>query len=79
MRDSNEPSGLARGRGTRRQLVIGKYGFSDLFTLLTVDVSECPENDNKNRIVEMQPPPNFHAAAPASIPLSGPSIYILRG
>ena len=29
----------------------------------------------KIKIVEMQPPPNFHAAAPASIPLNGPSIY----
>lgn len=28
----------------------------------------------KINIVEMQPPPNFHAAAPASNPLSGPSI-----
>jgi len=25
-------------------------------------------------MVEMHPPPNFHAAAPASIPLNGPSI-----
>ena len=28
-------------------------------------------------MVEMHPPPNFHAAAPASIPLSGPSIDYL--
>jgi hypothetical protein len=28
----------------------------------------------KMRTVEMQPPPNFQAAAPAKIPLSGPSI-----
>jgi hypothetical protein len=29
--------------------------------------------------MEMHPPPNFHAAAPASIPLSGPSIDTLLG
>jgi hypothetical protein len=28
----------------------------------------------KIKMVEMHPPPNFHAAAPASIPLNGPSI-----
>ena len=31
----------------------------------------------KIRIVEMHPPPNFHAAAPAKIPRRGPSISIL--
>jgi hypothetical protein len=31
----------------------------------------------KIRMVEIQPPPNFHAAAPASIPLNGPCIHIL--
>jgi len=30
-------------------------------------------------MVEMHPPPNFHAAAPASIPLNGPSIEPLLG
>ena len=30
-------------------------------------------------MVEMHPPPNFHAAAPASIPLNGPSIDFLPG
>ena len=28
----------------------------------------------KTRMVEMQPPPNFHAAAPARSPRNGPSI-----
>jgi len=28
----------------------------------------------KIKMVEMHPPPNFHAAAPASNPLNGPSI-----
>lgn len=28
-------------------------------------------------MVEIHPPPNFHAAAPASIPLNGPSIDYL--
>ena len=30
----------------------------------------------KISMVEIHPPPNFHAAAPARIPLSGPSIHV---
>ena len=33
----------------------------------------------KIRIVEIQPPPNFQAAAPASMLRNGPSIFFLPG